>query len=115
MWPRIVEAVLGAWLIVSSFVFTRPEAIDVTVVPLVAGVLVLVSASFATKMRLAHLFVLVVAVGLITWGWAGFPRPGPAAAQNAILVGLTLGLVGIIPNEASRPPPAWRPHLDSGD
>ena len=115
MWPRIVEATLGVWLIVASVLFGTPEASEATTLPLVAGIAVLLVSALSTRMRNAHLLVLLVAVGLVAWGWLRFPRPGPAAAQNAILVGLTLGLFGIIPNEAHEPPPAWRPHIRPDD
>jgi hypothetical protein len=113
MWPRVVEAALGMWLVVASMLLAIPGAADTTVVPLVAGIVMLGLAAIATKSRHAHLFVLLVALGLIVWGWARFPRPGPPAAQNAILVGLTLALFGIIPNDAYDPPVAWRPHTRS--
>lgn len=115
MWPRIVEATLGVWLIVAAVLFGLPDASDATTVPLVAGIVTLLLSALATRMRNAHLLVLLVGAGLIAWGWLRFPRPGPAAAQNAILAGLTLGLVGIIPNEAHEPPPAWRPYIRPDD
>jgi len=38
--------------------------------------------------------------------WA-FPRPGPAGAQNQILVGLVLGLLSVVPSDANSPPEGW--------
>lgn len=115
MWARVVEALLGVWLILAAVLFGMPDATDATTVPLVAGIATLLLSALATRLRHAHLLVLLVAVGLIAWGWSSFPRPGPAAAQNAILVGLTLGLFGIIPNQAHEPPVGWRPYSRSDD
>jgi hypothetical protein len=63
------------------------------------------------RAQLLHFLVVAVALVVIAWGWGRFPRPGPAIAQSAILSGLVLGLLGIIPNRAADPPPRWRPHV----
>lgn len=115
MWPRVSELVVAAWLVVASFAFAVPGALDATLVPLASGVGVVVAFLASRRWRRAHLGTLVVALVLIGWGWARFPRPGPAAAQNAILSGLMLGLFAIVPNEAMDPPVAWRPHARDGE
>ncbi|MDX1647252.1 MAG: hypothetical protein R3304_08910 [Longimicrobiales bacterium] len=115
MWPRIAELTIAAWLAASAFVFGLPESADTSVVPLAAAGLVVVAFAASRRWRLAHLLTLVVALALIGWGWARFPRPGPAAAQNAILCGLILGLLAIVPNQAMKPPLPWRPHVRGSD
>lgn len=111
MWPRITEAIIGAWLVASAYLLAPAGLTESTVVPLVAGVLVILIDLASRRRHALHLLVLVVAAGLIGWGWLRFPRPGPAAAQNAILAGLMLGLLGVVPSDAHEPPPDWRPHV----
>jgi len=115
MWARTLEMAVGVWLTMSAFTFAVPGAADAIVVPLAGGVAVLLIALWSRRARHAHLFVLLVALVLIVWGWARFPRPGPPAAQNAMLVGLVLGLFSIVPNEADKPPPAWRRYVRESD
>lgn len=111
MWARWLESLIAAWLIASAWLFSLVGVTERLVVPLAAGV-VLLLIEFAARWRHAlHLLVLPVALALIAWGWARFPRPGPAAAQNAILAGLVLGLLAIVPSAAGEPPSAWRPHV----
>ena len=114
MWPRVTEAVLGAWLLASPFLLGAPSA-DATWVPQVLGLGVLLVAWRSREARLLHFLVVAVALALIAWGWARFPRPGPPIAQNAIVTGLVLGLTGIIPNHAADPPPGWRPFVREGE
>ena len=115
MWARICELVVAAWLVVTAFAFALPGAVDTVVVPLAGAALVVASFVASRFWRHAHLAVLVVALGLIAWGWARYPRPGPAVAQSAILAGLMLGLFGVVPNEAMDPPVAWRSHVREPD
>ncbi|HET9948577.1 MAG TPA: hypothetical protein VFQ22_06625 [Longimicrobiales bacterium] len=106
------EAVLALWLVASAFLLARPEETGTTLVPLLAGAAVLAVEGLARRHALAHFRVVGVAVLLAGWGWASYPRPGPPAAQNAIVSGLLLALFGVVPSRASDPPPAWRPHVD---
>ncbi len=115
MWARTLEMAVGVWLALSAFSFAVPGAGDAILVPLVGGVAVLLLAVWSRSARHLHLAVLPIALGLIAWGWARFPRPGPPAAQNAMLAGLVLGLLSIVPNQADEPPPAWRPHVRASE
>lgn len=116
MWARLLEMVLGLWLVASTAVFADPGH-GVVVLNLVLGALVVLLAglSFLPKLRSAHAGSVAVAVLLAAWGWASFPRPGPAAAQNQILTALLLGLVAFVPSQAGEPPPAWREYVAGSD
>lgn len=111
MWPRVIEGMLGCWLLVTPFVFRGTTAVDdYTASALVSGAIVIVMAvmSFWEPARLARFVTLGVALWLALHGYFAAERPGPPAAQNEIMIGLTLLLFAIIPNEASQPPRAWR-------
>lgn len=113
MWPRIVELLMGAWLLASPLVLENaPGGVD-RVVTWLSGVAVLAlsGSTFAERFRRNHLGNLVVAAALIAWGWSQAPRPGPAWAQSLILTGLLLGLVAVVPTQASLPPEGWRRYL----
>ena len=111
MWPRVIEGMLGCWLLVTPLVFRGTTAIeDYTTSALVSGAIVIVMSglSFWQPARLARFGTLGVSLWLALHGYVAAERPGPPAAQNEIMIGLTLLLFAIIPNEASRPPAAWR-------
>lgn len=111
MWPRVVEAMLGTWLVLSPLVFaetldySRFQTVDVTTGAAVVG---LSLASFWRRDEWLHLVTAVVAVALALLAYFGSARPGPPGAQNEIVTALLLLLFAIIPNEANRPPKPWR-------
>lgn len=110
-WSRVSVALIALWLLASPIALARPEAWDAVAVPIAAGLVSIGVIVASTRWPLARTLLLAVAAALILWGWARFPRPGPAAAQNAIVVGLVLGLLGVVPDRALEPPPGWRPHV----
>ena len=115
MWPRVIEAMLGCWLLVSPFVFRGTDAVDdYTTSALVSGGLIIAMSllSFWEPGRLARFGTLGVSLWLTAHGYFGAERPGPPAAQNEIMIGLTLLLLAVIPNEASQPPRPWRVESD---
>jgi hypothetical protein len=111
MWPRVVEVTLGCWLLVAPFVFRDTPAIDsYSTNAIASGALVVVASllSFWSRLRLAHLVTLGVALWLALHGYFSAPRPGPPAAQNELALGLTLLLFAILPNEINAVPRPWR-------
>lgn len=116
MWGRVIEIMLGLWLTISPFLFghypvNRPLWIsDLTCGPIIVMLALLSfwSLPVARFLRYAHLLILVVACWLIGFGYIHGGYPSSPGQQNNILIGLTLLLLAIIPNEASQPPPAWR-------
>ena len=111
MWPRVIEGMLGCWLLVTPFVFRGTTAVEAyTMSAVVSGAIVIVMAvlSYWHPARLARFGTLGVSLWLALHGYFAAERPGPPAAQNEIMIGLTLLLLAIIPNEASLPPRAWR-------
>jgi hypothetical protein len=111
MWARIVECMIGCWLLMSPFIFrhqpgeTAMWANDLTV----GAVLVVLSlASYWRPTEWAHWLLIPVGVWLVGFGRLGHVPPLEPALQNEIVVGLLLLMFAIVPNDASRPPRAWR-------
>lgn len=111
MWPRVVEVMLGLWLLVSPFVFRHPAgervlwASDLVCAVAVATLALL---SYRERWRRVHLFELAVSGWLVLFGYLGGGEGRPPGFQNALFVGLTLLLLNIIPSEANQPPRKWR-------
>ena len=110
MWPRVVELMLGLWLLASPFIFQHGDAGALWKNDLACGFLVITFScmSFAKKLRRAHLATLGLGLWLASFGYFYAPHPLPGAAQNAIVVGLLLVMIGVVPSEASTPPRGWR-------
>jgi hypothetical protein len=117
VWARVVEFMFGCWLAISPFVFAH--ALDQSALwatDWIAGALVITFAllSYWHPTRHAHLLTAVVACGLVLLGrFSSAEAPSPAQ-QNQIVVGLTLVMFVIVPNQASLPPTAWRGHQNAG-
>jgi hypothetical protein len=111
MWARVVEVMLGVWLLLSPFIFRDTPAIGnywSTDVTTGTAVILLSFLSFWRPLRSSHLATAVLAAWLILWAWFSAARPGPPAAQNEIIIGLLLLMLALVPNEASLPPEPWR-------
>jgi hypothetical protein len=114
MWSRVVEIMLGCWLLVAPFVFQHSaEHVGWWITDLAAGSAVIMFGllSHARPTRHAHLLTLIVACGLIGYafsqalGSAG-PHVSPAQ-QNEVILGFLLLMFALVPNEASQPPESW--------
>jgi hypothetical protein len=118
MWARVVEIMLGAWLVISPLVFRDtpwPRALhrqrpDVRI----AGHRLCPALFLAARER-AHLATLVLGAWLAGYGYFSAPRPGPPAAQNEIVLGLLLMVFAVVPTEAARPPEPWRARVPRTD
>jgi hypothetical protein len=111
MWARVIEMMLGIWLLLSPFIFRNTTAVDKfwsTDVITGSAVVLLSLLSFWRPMGRSHLATGILALWLVIWAWFAAARPGPPAAQNEIVVGLLLLMLAIVPNEASLPPESWR-------
>jgi hypothetical protein len=110
MWSRVVEIMLGCWLLISPFVFGHPEErVDWWIIDFSAGLAVIVCGglSYWKPARFSHLLTAVVGAALIALAYR-FYGHAPPAAQNQALTGLLLMMFAVIPNDAASPPQAWR-------
>jgi hypothetical protein len=110
MWARVVEIMLGCWLVISPFVFRHgPDesllwANDLACGSLVAAISL---AAFHPRLGRIHLLNGAVAFWLVGCGFLGAPPPPPPALQNWVGVGLLLAMLAILPSRATLPPRAW--------
>lgn len=114
MWARVVEVMLGCWLALSPFIFRHTadqQSFWFNDLACASAVIALALLSFWSKLRLAHLAIIAVALWLIGFGFLASLYPAPPALQNNIMVGLLLLMFAIIPNEASLLPEPWREYL----
>ena len=110
MWARIVEIMLGFWLMASPFVFRLTETEPknwVTHLSCGLAVIIFGFASYWRRTKWAHFLTLAVALWLILSGYSA-GHPAPPSAQNQIVVGLLLGMFSIVPNQANQIPAEWR-------
>lgn len=113
VWPRILEIVLGCWLLMSPFVFGHhPEEPSVWINEMVCGALVIVVSSMSISRRFFRLYLVNIPIALWLIGHAYFQIPPPAHAppwlQNDLITGMLLGMMAIIPSDTSRPPREWQ-------
>src|SRR5687767_3491073 len=103
MWGRVLEVMLGLWLVLSPFIFRHDPAdrpLWVSDFACGAAMVLLALLSFWQATRYAHLLQLAVAGWLVGFGYFYGGYPAAPGYQNDIFVGLTLVLLAIIPNEA---------------
>lgn len=111
MWPRVVEVLLGCWLLISPFVFRgTPSAGDYAVSQVASGTVIVIASllCFWRRARGARFVTLLAALWLALHGYFASVRPGPPSAQNEITVGLLLLLFAILPNDVNEPAPQHR-------
>jgi hypothetical protein len=110
MWSRVVEVMLGCWLLISPFVFAHPsDAAALWINDLSCGSAVIVFGLFSywRPTQHAHLLSLAVGTWLVAFAYRqGFGEPSPAS-QNHLILGLLLLMFAIIPNDAAEAAPAW--------
>ena len=111
MWARVTELLFGVWLLASPWVFQHAgEAGGLLLFDIGTGLVLIAVAmhSFVRPLQRYHAIVLVVGVWLIGAAFLSGPHPVSPAHQNHIIVGFILLMLGIVPNQATRPPQKWR-------
>jgi len=111
MWARIVECMLGCWLLMSPFIFQHSEKeIALWVNDLSVGIVLIVGslASYWKRTFWAHWLFLPIGLWLIGFGRFSYSPPLPRGYQNEIITGILLLMFAIVPNEATQPPKSWQ-------
>jgi hypothetical protein len=111
MWPRVVEFVIGVWLMASPLVLAQSSAADVSQINrLVCGaaIVALSVLSFWRPLRKAHLVEIPIAIWMLGFAYFTSAHPAPALVQSDLLAALFLLNFAIIPSQANLPPVSWR-------
>ncbi len=116
MWSRVVEVMLGVWLLMSPFIFGHESGqLARWLTDYLSATLLITFALLSYWPRLRHAHLCSVLVGLwlcfFGWWWEGYPTP--PALQNDLVTGLCVLMFAILPNDASLPPRRWREFADS--
>lgn len=114
MWARVVELMLGVWLLASPFIFgygAEQTALWARALGFGTLVIVLSCLSYWEPTRQAR--IVTLAAGTLLAGIAYFSavEPYSAALQNEFVVGVLLLMFAIVPNDASEPPRGWREYV----
>lgn len=114
IWPRIVELVLGCWLIISPFIFHKNPSPAAAWASHAAGAAIVVIALASIVQRWQRPFRWLnagIAVALGLYGYVQVSRVDALQVptyENFIVISLLLLLHLILPHPADRPPRAWR-------
>ncbi|MAT15199.1 MAG: hypothetical protein CMJ46_08020 [Planctomyces sp.] len=111
MWSRVVEMMLGLWLLMSPFIFRYDDSqtmIWASDYACGSAVIVFSLLSYVQSCRKIHLMNIAIGFWLVGFAYyLGF-GDAPPAAQNSLILGMVLLMFAVIPSEASVPAPRWR-------
>jgi len=109
MWPRIVEVMLGLWLVLSPLIF-RLEAGDLalTINHLIYGTATMVVALIAIRVRFLRAVLVAIGLWLVGYGYVVGGSPAAPEYLNLIVIGVLLGALGLIPTDCLQPTHSWR-------
>jgi hypothetical protein len=109
MWPRIVEVMLGLWLVLSPLIFRLgPEDTTLRLVDLACGAAVAAFSLIAIRFRLVRIAILLVGLWLIGYGYVAGWHPSPPGYKNLIIVGGLVSVLSLIPTDCLEPTRSWR-------
>ena len=111
MWPRIIEVMLGCWLMISPFIFRlSPDQTFLWVSDLAAGAAVIGIALTACSPRYPRLRLLnlISSAYLVIVAFLAAPPPPPPAYQNYVVIGLLILITAVIPTRGVLPPQKWQ-------
>jgi len=111
MWSRVVEVMLGCWLLISPFVFRHAAdepALWANDLACGTAAIVFGLLSYWRPMRHAHLATMAVGGWLIAFAYRTGFGSAPPASQNHLILGLLLLMFAVIPNKAGRPAEGWK-------
>ncbi len=114
MWPRLVEVMLGLWLVLGPLIF-RLESSDPALIVnhLVYGTATVVAALIAIRVRFLRVVIIAIGLWLMGYGYVagGFP-PAPGYL-NLIVIGVLVCALGLIPTDCLQPTHSWREYYAS--
>lgn len=101
-WPRVMEMLLGTWLIIAGFVLRGPDSSFWRWNEIASGaaIVALACISFSPRFGKAHLLEIVVGLWLVGSAFVVYQAPAPPAIQNALLTVFVLVNFAVIPGQA---------------
>ena len=114
MWPRIVEVMLGLWLVLGPLIF-RPESSDLALIVnhLVYGTATVVAALIAIRVRFLRVVTIAIGLWLIGYGYVAGGYPAAPGYLNLIVTGVLVSALGLIPTDCLQPTQSWREYYVS--
>ena len=114
MWPRIVEVMLGLWLVLSPLIF-RFEAGDLalTINHLIYGTATVVVSLIAIRVRFLRIVTIAIGLSLIGYGYVAGGYPPASGYLNLIVIGVLVGALGLLPTDCLQPTHSWREYYAS--
>ncbi len=114
MWPRIVEVMLGLWLVLGPLIF-RLESGDRALIVnhLVYGTALIVAALIAIRVRFLRVVTLAIGLWLIGYGYVAGGYPPAPGYLNLIVTGVLIVALGLIPTDCLEPTHSWREYYAS--
>ncbi len=109
MWPRILEVMLGLWLVLGPLIF-RLEAGDLTLTinHLIYGAATVVVSLIAIRARFLRVVTITIGLWLIGYGYVAGGYPAAPGCLNLIVIGVLLSVLGLIPTDCLQPTESWR-------
>lgn len=108
MWPRVVEMLLGIWLVTSPFVFGVGGRSFWGALGGGSLVVLFSVAAWRGEFGGARYLTLIAAIGIGGGVYLASSHPVPGFQQSAFLTAILLAMFAIIPNRCNRPPEGWR-------
>jgi hypothetical protein len=111
VWPRVLEFILGVWLVVSPFIFRHPadeRALWTNDFAAGTAISILALLSYWQPFRHVRLAIIGVAGWLLWFGYQAGSQANLPAYQNHIVLGLLLLMLAILPNNINAPPKPWQ-------
>jgi len=109
MWPRIVEVMLGLWLVLGPLIF-RLEVSDLALIVnhLFYGAATVIVSLIAIRVRFLRVVTIALGLWLIGYGYVVGGYPAAPGYLNLIVSGVLIGVLGLIPTDCLQPTQSWR-------
>lgn len=108
MWARISELALAMWLAASPLFIEGAVPARVLALAAATWIALWSGLSLARILPRARALTLLAGLALAAAAFLHPDAPPPPLYQHHLALGLLVLLFGLVPNEAHRPPGAWR-------
>jgi hypothetical protein len=114
MWPRIVEVMLGLWLLLSPLIFRLGAGeLALTINHLIYGTATVIVSLIAIRVRFLRVVTLAIGLSLIGYGYVTGGYPPAPGYLNLIVIGILVCALAILPTDCLQPTQSWREYYAS--